>query len=203
MGKRESSSSELRRRVGICVEQAGPDASDLCPTRSELSKVQCDRRSMCGAPAEVASTTNNYQIIRRLAVGGMAEVFLARSATVTGVERYCALKRIRRDRATDPDLVFMFLDEARLASLLNHPNVAQVYDIGKLADAYFFTMEYVHGETVRAVLQRTRSLGREVPLGSVLTVIAGAAAGLHHAHERLDLDGQPLNIVHRDVSPPT
>jgi len=155
-----------------------------------------------GALASSAqSTTNNYQIIRRLAVGGMAEVFLARSATVTGVERYCALKRIRRDRATDPDLVFMFLDEARLASLLNHPNVAQVYDIGKLADAYFFTMEYVHGETVRAVLQRTRSLGREVPLGSVLTVIAGAAAGLHHAHERLDLDGQPLNIVHRDVSP--
>ncbi len=156
---------------------------------------------MSGAPAEVGSTANNYQILARLAVGGMAEIFLARGASAAGVERYCVLKRILRNRASDVHFVRMFLDEARLAAQLNHPNVAQVYDIGKLADSYFFTMEYVHGETVRAVLQRARSLRRELPLAAVPTVTAGTAAGLHHAHERLGLDGRPLGIVHRDVSP--
>ncbi len=156
---------------------------------------------MSGVPAEVGSTANNYQILGRLAVGGMAEIFLARGVSAAGVERHCVLKRILRNRASDLHFVRMFLDEARLAAQLNHPNVAQVYDIGKLADSYFFTMEYVHGETVRALLQRARSLRRELPLGAVLTVITGAAAGLHHAHERLGLDGRPLGIVHRDVSP--
>ena len=155
---------------------------------------------MTGA-AEVGSTANNYQILARLATGGMAEIFLARGIGTTGVERYVVLKRILRDRANDVQLVKMFLDEARLASQLQHPNVAQVYDIGKLGDSYFFTMEYVHGETVRGLLHRARSLRRELPLNVILTVIAGAAAGLHHAHERLGHDGKPLGIVHRDVSP--
>ena len=156
---------------------------------------------MSGVPAEVGSTANNYQILARLAVGGMAEIFLARGVGTTGLERYCVLKRILRNRAADVHFVRMFLDEARLAAQLNHPNVAQVYDIGKLSDSYFFTMEYVHGETVRALLQRARSLRRELPVGAVLTIMAGAAAGLHHAHDRLGLDGRPLGIVHRDVSP--
>ncbi len=156
---------------------------------------------MTGVAPEVGSTANNYQILARLATGGMAEIFLARGTSGTGVERYVVLKRILRDRANDAQLVKMVLDEARLASQLQHPNVAQVYDIGKLGDSYFFTMEYVHGETVRALLHRARSLRRDLPANVILTVIAGAAAGLHHAHERLGHDGRPLGIVHRDVSP--
>src|SRR6185436_6612225 len=81
------------------------------------------------------------------------------------------------------------------------PNIAAVYDIGMLGDSYFFTMEYVHGETVRSLLQRAQGLRRPVPLACVLTIVAGAAAGLHHAHERNANDGRPLGIVHRDVSP--
>ena len=131
----------------------------------------------------------------------MAEIFLARGISAPGVERYCVLKRILRNRASDVHFVKMFLDEARLAAQLQHANVAQVYDIGKLGDSYFFTMEYVHGETVRALLQRARSLRRELPLGCILTVLNGAAAGLHHAHTRIGIEGRPLNIVHRDVSP--
>jgi serine/threonine protein kinase len=130
----------------------------------------------------------------------MAEIFLARGMTVAGIERHVVLKRILSQHASRPELVAMFLDEARLAAQLQHPNVAQVYDIGRLDDAYFFTMEYVHGETVRALLVRCSELGRAVPLGCVLGVIAGAAAGLHHAHERKGVDGRPLGIVHRDVS---
>src|SRR5262245_31911395 len=131
----------------------------------------------------------------------MAEIFLARGVGAAGVERYCVLKRILRDRASAVHFVRMFLDEARLAAQLNHANVAQVYDIGKLGDSYFFTMEYVHGETVRTLLQRARSLRRELPLGGVLTVIAGAAAGLHHAHDRIGIEGRARGIVHREVSP--
>src|SRR5687768_9417723 len=107
----------------------------------------------------------------------MAEIFLARGTSNTGVARYCVLKRILRDRANDVHFVRMFLDEARLAAQLQHPNVAQVYDIGKLGASYFFTMEYVHGETVRSILHRARSLRREMPLNAVMTIAAGAAAG--------------------------
>jgi eukaryotic-like serine/threonine-protein kinase len=150
---------------------------------------------------EVGATANSYQILAKLAVGGMAEIFLARGESVAGVERYCVLKRILRERAADAQFAQMFLDEARLAAQLQHPNIASVYDIGMLGDSYFFTMEYVHGETVRAMLARSVELGRPVPLACALTIVAGAAAGLHHAHERRAHDGRPLGIVHRDVSP--
>jgi serine/threonine protein kinase len=152
-------------------------------------------------PAEVGSAANSYEILAKLAMGGMAEIFLARGASAAGVERYVVLKRVLRHRASDVHFVQMFLDEARLAAQLQHPNIAQVYDIGKLGDSYFFTMEYVHGETVRAIMQRARSLRRDLPIASLLTIVAGAASGLHHAHERIGIDGRALQIVHRDVSP--
>jgi serine/threonine protein kinase len=151
--------------------------------------------------AEVGSTANRYQILGRIAVGGMAEIFLARGANATGFERYCVLKRILRERANDGEFVQMFIDEARLAAQLQHPSIASVYDIGMLGDSYFFTMEYVHGETVKSLVQRAQELRRPLPLACVLTIVAGTAAGLHHAHERNGNDGRPLGIVHRDISP--
>jgi eukaryotic-like serine/threonine-protein kinase len=163
--------------------------------------VEADNRGVSKAAAEVGSTANSYQILAKLATGGMAEIFLARGEGVAGVERYCVLKRILHDRASDVQFVQMFLDEARLAAQLQHPNIAQVYDIGKLGDSYFFTMEYVHGETVRALLHRAQALRRRLPITCVLTIAAGTAAGLHHAHTRHGRDGRALGIVHRDVSP--
>jgi serine/threonine protein kinase len=151
--------------------------------------------------AEIGTTASQYQLLAKLASGGMAEIFLARGASVVGVERYCVLKRILRERASDAEFVQMFVHEARLVAQLQHPNIASVYDIGMLGDSYFFTMEYVHGETIRSLLRRARELHRPLPLACVLTIIAGAAAGLHHAHERNSSDGRPLGIVHRDVSP--
>jgi serine/threonine protein kinase len=150
---------------------------------------------------EVGSTANTYQLLAKLAAGGMAEIFLAHGTSAAGVERYCVLKRILPERARDAELVQMFVQEARLAAQLQHPNIASVYDIGMLGDSYFFTMEYVHGETVRSLIERADELRRPLPLACVLTIIAGAAAGLHHAHERHAHDGRPLGIVHRDVSP--
>jgi serine/threonine protein kinase len=163
--------------------------------------VQDGTRAATEAIRQFGSAANKYEILAKLATGGMAEIFLARALSSTGVERHVVLKRILRQRAGDVEFVRMFLDEARLAAQLQHANVAQVYDIGRLGDSYFFTMEFVHGETVRGLLARAHASGRPVPIGCALAIAVGAAAGLHHAHERRGVDGRPLGIVHRDVSP--
>ncbi|HEV7556291.1 MAG TPA: serine/threonine-protein kinase, partial [Kofleriaceae bacterium] len=154
-------------------------------------------------PASVGAgaTTNQYEILLRLASGGMAEIFIARARTFGDLERYVVLKRVLPERSRDPEFVRMFLDEARLAAQLHHPNIAQVYDIGRLASGYFFTMEYVHGHDAAQLATRVRALRRHIPIAHVLTIVAGAAAGLHHAHERRGADQRPLDVVHRDVTP--
>jgi len=151
--------------------------------------------------AKVGSTASSYEILSKLAEGGMAEIYLARVATTAGIHRHVVLKRILRERATDTQFVRMFLDEAKLAAQLQHPNIAQVFDVGRLGASYFFTMEYVHGVTVQTLLERALARSVPVPIGAVLSIVAGAAAGLGHAHQRVGIDGRPLGIVHRDVSP--
>jgi len=131
----------------------------------------------------------------------MAEIFLARNKTGAGVERLVVLKRVLRHVAQDPQLVELFIAEARLAAQLQHPNVVQVYDVGKLGSSYFISMEYVHGETVRDLLLAARHHGMPLPVAAVMTIAAGAAAGLQHAHERRGVNGKLLNIVHADISP--
>ena len=131
----------------------------------------------------------------------MAEIFLARANGLEGFERYVVLKRIRPERTEDPTFVRMFLDEARLAAQLQHPNIAQVFDLGRIGDDYFYTMEFVHGRDVLETLARHDELGSRMPLSAVLSIVVGAAAGLAHAHDRKAADGRLLNIVHRDVSP--
>ncbi len=151
-----------------------------------------------------------YQPIRRLAVGGMAEIFLARlpGVGIEGFEKLVVLKRILPQHALDPELLRMFLDEARLSATLTHPHVIEVYDVGAETDAPFFAMEYVHGANVREMLRaQGRAAGNvnktsaPLPLAHAVTIVAAAAEGLHYAHERLGPGGEPLGIVHRDVSP--
>jgi serine/threonine protein kinase len=143
-----------------------------------------------------------YELLRHLASGGMARVYLARVEGVGGFQRHLVLKTMRPERTDDTSYVSMFLDEARLVATLHHQHIAQVYDIGVADDGtYFLAMEYLHGETMRHVLERARDLRQRLPLDFSLTVVAAAAAGLHHAHERRGPDGRPLGIVHRDVTP--
>jgi len=131
----------------------------------------------------------------------MAQIYLARQTGLGSFERHVVLKTIVRERASDQRFVTMFLDEAKLAATLNHQNVAQVYEVDQADGAYFMAMEYVHGENARAILETTLRRGWTIPLELAVMIISGAAAGLHHAHERKGKVGQPLNIVHRDVSP--
>jgi len=131
----------------------------------------------------------------------MAQIYLARQTGLGAFERHVVLKTILRERASDQHFVTMFLDEAKLAATLNHQNIAQVYEVDQADGAYFMAMEYVHGENARAILETTRRRGWTIPLELAVMIVSGAAAGLHHAHERKGKNGQPLNIVHRDVSP--
>ncbi|MEZ4363489.1 MAG: protein kinase [Kofleriaceae bacterium] len=156
---------------------------------------------MRSAPRELGQASSQYELVARLAEGGMAEIFLARSRGMAGFARYVVLKRILPERGEDPRWIEMFLDEARLVAQLQHPNVAQVFDLGRLGAGYFFTMEYVHGANMREALIRYSQQGQLMPLSMALGVAAGAAAGLDHAHTRRDAAGSPLGIVHRDVSP--
>jgi serine/threonine protein kinase len=148
-----------------------------------------------------------YQLIRRLAVGGMAEIYLAQASGLEGFEKLIVIKRILPQHALDPQLRRMFLDEARLMATLTHPHITQVYDVGNEGDAPFFAMEYVHGANLREIMNAAaRAAGqdhaaRELPLQHAIGILAAAAAGLHFAHEQTGPNGEPLHIVHRDVSP--
>ncbi|HWB80610.1 MAG TPA: serine/threonine-protein kinase [Nannocystaceae bacterium] len=142
-----------------------------------------------------------YQLLRRLATGGMAELYLARAAGMAGFEKLVVLKRILPQHAESDEFIRMFLTEARLAATLHHPNIVQVYDIGEEAGTYFFTMEWVQGQDLRRLVRAARKAEQPIPLEHILHVMSGVAAGLHHAHEQADHDGSPMGIVHRDVSP--
>ena len=154
-----------------------------------------------GAPAERGNASSQYDLLARLATGGMAEIFLARARSLAGFERHVVLKRIRPEHGDDARWVNMFLDEARLAAQLTHPNIAQVFDIGQIGEDYFYTMEFVHGADVLDLLSRTSDREQRVPLNVALAIAAGTAAGLAHAHDRVGANGRALGIVHRDISP--
>ncbi len=142
-----------------------------------------------------------YEIVSPLAAGGMARIYIGRTTGIGAFERHVVLKLITPERANDVTAVQMFLDEARLAASLNHQNVAQVFEVGQEHGIHYLAMEYVHGQDMRGLLSKAGADGTRVPLDLALAIVTGAAAGLHHAHERRGNDGVPLGIVHRDVSP--
>ncbi|HSS01775.1 MAG TPA: protein kinase [Kofleriaceae bacterium] len=140
-------------------------------------------------------------MIRQIAVGGMAELYLTRTVGIEGFEKLVCVKRILPQFSDNPSFVNMFLNEARLAATLHHPNIAQIYDIGQDAGEYFFAMEYVHGEDLGRLVATGRESGVPISPDCALTLVAGLCAGLHHAHEKASAEGKPLGVVHRDVSP--
>ena len=144
---------------------------------------------------------SRYQVLGRLAGGGMAEILLGKMTTGTGIAKHVVLKRVLAEYGDDPEYLQMFLDEARVSFTLAHPNIAQVYDFTEIDGAYYLAMEYVHGENTHHLLVRSAKNRQPVPLDIAATIIVGAAGGLHHAHTRTTSDRRPLGIVHRDVSP--
>jgi eukaryotic-like serine/threonine-protein kinase len=143
----------------------------------------------------------NYQLVKRLALGGMAQIYLARRKGQDAAAPLVVVKRILPHLAENTDFVRMFLDEARIAARLAHPNIVQLYDLGAQDDSFFLAMEYIHGDDVRRICKRAESLAHPLPVALACRIIADACAGLDYAHKKLDPLGKPLGIVHRDVSP--
>jgi serine/threonine protein kinase len=131
----------------------------------------------------------------------MAEIYLARAPGIQGFEKYVVLKQILPQFAANPQFVRMFLREARLAAVLDHANIAHVYDIGEEDGNFFFTMEYLHGEDVRHIMKELNKRSQRLPLEHALAIAIDVAAGLHFAHEKRSNEGRVLGIVHCDVSP--
>ncbi len=150
---------------------------------------------------ELPATFGKYQLLERIATGGMAEVFLARSFGVEGFEKRLVIKRILPQLARSPHFVSLFIQEAKISVLLNHPNIVQVFDLGRVKEDHYIAMEHIHGHDLTRTVRRLRAAGRRMPIHLAVWITAALARGLAYAHSRVDAEGVPLNIVHRDVSP--
>ena len=142
-----------------------------------------------------------YELLQRIATGGMAEVYLARRAGPHGFQKVVAVKRILPQLAQDADFVAMFVDEARVCARLAHPNIVQVFDFGEHDGELYMAMEFVDGTTAARLVRAAASRGEEVPLDAALYIALGVLRGLDYAHNARDDEGKPLDLVHRDVSP--
>lgn len=158
-----------------------------------------------GATAAVATDDTilgKYKIVRRLSEGGMAEVFLAKQVGIGGFEKPVALKRIQRKLLeTRQQAIELFLNEAKIAGRLAHPNIVQVLDVGEVQGALYLAMEYVHGKDLRDVLKRLQQTRDRMPLGEACYVAREVAQALNYAYWSTDIDGKRLSVIHRDVSP--
>ena len=147
------------------------------------------------------ATLGRYTLLKRLASSGDSEVLLARASGAAGFEHHVVIKRMRVQPGQDPQAVSMFLDELRLAGSLHHHHIVQVHDAGREGNDFYYAMEYVHGEDLRKILTRVVKRRELIPLEHVVTIGLAIAQALHHAHEQRNPDGEPLQLVHRDVSP--
>jgi len=144
---------------------------------------------------------DRYQLIGRIATGGMGSVYLARNAGVGGFQRFVAIKRLHPHLAQEPEFVEMFLDEARLAAGIHHPNVVPIHEIGTIDGSYFVVMDYVEGESLSHLATLTGFRSDGFPRNVLLRIVLDTLTGLHAAHEQKDEEGQELGLVHRDCSP--
>lgn len=142
-----------------------------------------------------------YTLLEKVAVGGMAEVWKARMRGVEGFQKTVAIKKILPHMTDNSEFVGMFIDEAKLAAQLSHPNIVHIYDLGKIGRDFYIAMEYVEGKDLRSLLNAARRRGMKLPLGLALLIAARLASALDYAHRKRDFEEREMGIVHRDVSP--
>ena len=143
-----------------------------------------------------------YELLNQIAVGGMAELCLARQKGVEGFEKLVVIKRILPSLKREPRFVQMFLDEAKLAAQFNHPNIIQIFDLGQEGDEFFIAMEFIHGPDLLTLVKKCNKLNRRIPVELVVRIFSCVLSGLHYAHTYKGSDNRPIGIVHRDISPP-
>ncbi len=152
-------------------------------------------------PSKDGIPFGNYLLMERIAIGGMAELFKAKQNGLEGFARILAIKRILPHLAANQDFVTMFIDEAKLAAQLSHPNIGHIYDLGKLEDSYFIAMEYVDGKDLRSILREIDAKEARMPFRVAAYVAQKLCSALSYAHAAKDMDGKRMDLVHRDVSP--
>jgi serine/threonine protein kinase len=152
-------------------------------------------------PGAGRQRVDRYELMGEIASGGMATVYLARLTGMGGFQRFVAMKRLHPHLASEKEFVEMFLDEARIAARIHHPNVVPILEVGASPVGYYLVMEYIEGDTLARLLARAASTGKKLPVSIALRVAIDMLSGLHAAHELHDDQNQPVNLVHRDVSP--
>jgi len=152
-------------------------------------------------PGAGRQRVDRYELVGEIASGGMATVYLARLTGVGGFQRFVAMKRLHPHLASENEFVEMFLDEARIAARIHHPNVVPILEVGASSVGYYLVMEYIEGDTLARLLARAATRGKRLPIGIALRISLDMLSGLHAAHELRDDTGQPVELVHRDVSP--
>lgn len=156
---------------------------------------------MSRQPAERSERASRIEPLTRLATGGMADIWLSREVGAAGLERLVVVKRLLPHLARDPEIVDMFVSEARFVARLVHPNVVQIHDLGEDDEGYFLVMEYVAGCSVSELLGSAQAADMLLPIEASLCIAEQACSGAHAAHELRDPTGKPLGLVHRDISP--
>ena len=172
--------------------------SDRAPNPAPVDPAPSTRPTPAAPPPQVFG---KYYLLDRLAVGGMAEIFRARTFGEGGFENQLVIKRILAHLSEDENFVRMFMDEARVTVLLQHANIVRIYDFGKIRANYFIAMEYVEGKDAKLLLRKVVEVGRRLPPEFAAYIALEAAKGLDYAHRKNSLEGVALDVVHRDVSP--
>jgi serine/threonine-protein kinase len=152
-------------------------------------------------PSVGRQRVDRYELVGEIASGGMATVYLARLTGVGGFQRFVAMKRLHPHLANEKEFVEMFLDEARIAARIHHPNVVPILEVGASAVGYYLVMEYIEGDTLARLLARAATRGKRLPIAIALRIALDTLSGLHAAHELKDDTGDAVHLVHRDVSP--
>lgn len=151
--------------------------------------------------AEEEKKLGDYLLLEKIAQGGMAQVFKAKTIDPNGIERLVVIKRILPHIASDPEYVNMLIDEAKIAVHFNHGNIAQIYDLGRVGEDYFMAMEYVDGKTIGQILRDFKDREIPIPIDLIVYCISELCRGLDYMHRKSDAEGKALGVVHRDISP--
>ncbi len=176
-------------------------------TEIDLGAVATEAMTPTPEPAEslldpsLTGTYGPYELLERVAVGGMAEVFRAKRSGVEGFEKIVAVKRILPHLSDNKEFVDMFVAEAKMVAGLTHPNIVQIFDLGRIEKTHYIAMEYVHGRDLRSILRRAKEKNLRLPLDLAVHIVSKVAWALEFAHRKKDAKGRPMMIVHRDVSP--
>ncbi len=174
-------------------------APDTPPVEADAPPAaERDRQS---GPLPGGTPFGQYELMELIATGGMAEVYKARMRGVEGFQKIVAIKRILPHLTNNDEFVTMFIDEAKLAAQLQHPNIIHIYDLGKIEKSYYIAMEYIHGKDLRSILRELAEKNRRMPVPLAVFVGSRLAAALDYAHRKRDLQGSAMSLVHRDVSP--